>query len=461
MSNNSTSTLNMPKSLSFLTTELKTNTQELVKIRSFILSLKSNYKIKITEYNSVLSSILKKEAQIEESNLKLAKVKQKTNLSLYQLSSSVYFFKLKDSAKNPDCFHLFNILFTFCSPTQSNTDFDYSSYLLFIPKNSDFKELLESALDIQSDLYKESPDVFDKIKNAIPKEQVVQYPFDVLFEYFNLIYEIIAYENIIETQEEKHTKENNIKNSIFVEIKRIEREVNLNDCVYRRIDRNVNEINTLLNNYKALNNNSNKSIKNKLYKEFIQSLKDYHPMTERNYINKNYLTTLSINSEANCGNGNANAKMNGDNYTEQRYNGKRAKNSKQNSIYSSNSFKTTSNKQFLSSFAEILPDHPETEINNILKLIKGRKVPDEKTRNTNQCSTIESQRELLDEEDFTGRAIEYDLNDNKQSICEELPTCPTQIFSIRMTTIGSNNNILIDRESMRIQQSISRNRAIL
>lgn len=463
MSNNEPSTLNMPKSISYLSSELKSSTQELIRLRGIILSLKSYYKVSILEYNSILSSILDQEVQIEELNSKLAKLKQKTTLTLYQLSSPSYFLKLKDSAKNPDCSKQMNLLFAFCSPTESNINFDYSSYLLLIAKASDFIELLEYSFVNQNDLYQTSRFAFNRIKNVILNEKkTIQYPFDIIFEYINHLYLIIAYEEEKEHLMKKHNEETNKKNTIFVEIKRLEREVNSNDCIYRRIDKNVNEINTLLNNYKSLNSNNKKSAKSKLYKEFVQSLKDFHPMIDRTNVNKNYVSTLSINSEVNTGNGNANAKVNGDYHNEQKVKGKKARNSKQNSIHSNFSFVTTSNKNFISSFADILPDQPETELNNIISLLKKKNtLNDEKTRITNQCSTIESQREAFYEEDFTDKVIEYSFVENKQSICEELPISLTQKFSIRTTTIGNNNNLITNKESMKFNQSISRYKAIL
>ena len=255
-------------------------------------ALKSRFQSNIQEYQNEVKLTLEKENEIEQIFSKISKLKKRQELIMNNSLNDKFYKHLLEIAENPKKEKILKNYFSLILINETSDDERPAKELIEILKDKEeIKNLLFYAFDKYSDLKKNDEETFfiqkKNCKNFLEEIRGLEggeYPFDILIEYLNIIFDIIEYENKI--------KENNIilaklvekKNAKFMETKIIE--LNIRNWIkkIKKIKNDIKLIYKFIDKFKVQNENS-ENIDKKELKNLLNFIEEYKKQ-EKEYLKK-------------------------------------------------------------------------------------------------------------------------------------------------------------------------------
>ena len=255
-------------------------------------ALKSRFQSNIQEYQNEVKLTLEKENEIEQIFSKISKLKKRQELIMNNSLNDKFYKHLLEIAENPKKEKILKNYFSLILINETSDDERPAKELIEILKDKEeIKNLLFYAFDKYSDLKKNDEETFfiqkKNCKNFLEEIRGLEggeYPFDILIEYLNIIFDIIEYENKI--------KENNIilaklvekKNAKFMETKIIE--LNIRNWIkkIKKIKNDIKLIYKFIDKFKVQNKNS-ENIDKKELKNLLNFIEEYKKQ-EKEYLKK-------------------------------------------------------------------------------------------------------------------------------------------------------------------------------
>ena len=255
-------------------------------------ALKSRFQSNVQEYQNGVKLTLEKENEIEQIFSKISKLKKRQELIMNNSLNDKFYKHLREIAENPKKEKILKNYFSLILINETSDDERPAKELIEILKDKEeIKNLLFYAFNKYSDLKKNDEETFliQKIncKNFLEEIRGLEggeYPFDILIECLNIIFDIIEYENKI--------KENNMilaklvekKNAKFMETKIIE--LNIRNCIkkIKKIKNDIKLIYKFIDKFKVQNENS-ENIDKKELKNLLNFIEEYKKQ-EKEYLKK-------------------------------------------------------------------------------------------------------------------------------------------------------------------------------
>ena len=255
-------------------------------------ALKSRFQSNIQEYQNEVKLTLEKENEIEQIFSKISKLKKRQELIMNNSLNDKFYKHLREIAENPKKEKILKNYFSLILINETSDDERPAKELIEILKDKEeIKNLLFYAFDKYSDLKKNDEETFliqkKNCKNFLEEIRGLEggeYPFDILIECLNIIFDIIEYENKI--------KENNIilaklvekKNAKFMETKIIE--LNIRNWIkkIKKIKNDIKLIYKFIDKFKVQNENS-ENIDKKELKNLLNFIEEYKKQ-EKEYLKK-------------------------------------------------------------------------------------------------------------------------------------------------------------------------------
>lgn len=227
--------------------------------------IKSTHKTDIKEYHSLSKKILQLEDTIDSTEKAISTMQTKKQLIISNITDEYpYYLKAMSQRVLPSIMHSL-ILFL---------GFELEQEAIFyhlLKTGSNLKQLLENANLIQQTsnrLNKQTSnehsslfiDLKRKITNALMnnKKDLV-YPFDVIYDYMMIVYELIDRENERDKHKEEIESMINHKNVLFVKLKQSENEIIKNESNLTLLDKHILQLNDFINKLTRIKHNNLKS----------------------------------------------------------------------------------------------------------------------------------------------------------------------------------------------------------
>ena len=255
-------------------------------------ALKSRFQSNVQEYQNGVKLTLEKENEIEQIFSKISKLKKRQELIMNNSLNDKFYKHLREIAENPKKEKILKNYFSLILINETSDDERPAKELIEILKDKEeIKNLLFYAFNKYSDLKKNDEETFliqkKNCKNFLEEIRGLEggeYPFDILIECLNIIFDIIEYENKI--------KENNMilaklvekKNAKFMETKIIE--LNIRNCIkkIKKIKNDIKLIYKFIDKFKVQNENS-ENIDKKELKNLLNFIEEYKKQ-EKEYLKK-------------------------------------------------------------------------------------------------------------------------------------------------------------------------------
>ena len=280
------------QSIKIIVSEYSSKKEAMDKLKPIIIEKKTEYNNKIKLYQEITKKIILQENSIEKIQNKIVKIEKHQKTLLLNLTKKCYYHLLdiSENINNKLKYESLSKFLKLLTIKNYNEPFEGISIL----KNEyELKNLLQYLNEIYSNLDKTNIQTYKDFYLFYKENSKsnLEYPFDFLFEFIGTIFERIELKNNLLQQKKELDIENQNKNSLFLDLKKIETEIRQNDSVYRSLGMYRKYIHKILQKYKESKENSDFNSLKKIFLT-IENSKNFEQVN-----NLDNMSSLTMKSE--------------------------------------------------------------------------------------------------------------------------------------------------------------------
>ena len=285
--------ISITKTLSSLKGEEKDLTKEKEVLMMKIKNTKISYSKFLKMFNEQSKSVIDLEKSYETIQLKLSSLKKKKKLIIGAITKEYFsYFTPMCSRIDPAIYEGFLLFVGYDQEKKEQVDISIATKenLISLLDNSLHYLSLLSEIDYKE--YKEK-----KSKIVEEKKNEIQFPFDILYDYFTATFDIIDKEKESEIVLNKIENINMEKNLKFINLKALESDILKKETQLKNYEKYLLNVHTLLDKYKKISQQSPSLLKN-----LTKSVTDLKKVNSHGTIEKitpNKKTSSSTRKETN------------------------------------------------------------------------------------------------------------------------------------------------------------------
>ena len=363
--------ISITKTLSSLKEEEKDLTKEKEVLMMKIKNTKISYSKFLKMFNEQSKSVIDLEKSYETIQLKLSSLKKKQKLIIGAITKEYFsYFTPMCSRIDPAIYEGFLLFVGYDQEKKEQVDISIATKenLISLLDNSLHYLSLLSEIDYKE--YKEK-----KRKIVEEKKNEIQFPFDILYDYFTATFDIIDKEKESEIVLNKIENINMEKNLKFINLKALEIDILKKETQLKNYEKYLLNVHTLLDKYKKISQQSPSLLKN-----LTKSVTDLKKVNSHGTIEKitpNKKTSSSPRKETNSFKTIQNKTKMSTAPSSSKLNKTYSKNNNSLSLSNQKSKQPITTKKALSTFVSkhSTPIHTYTPGSNILDTIENFKLP--------------------------------------------------------------------------------------
>ena len=290
--------------MTFLQEEYNIKKEKLKLLKQESSQTKKQFQSQLQEYQKDTQLTIEKEKEIQLLFSKISKRKKRRALIIKNSFNNKFYSHLLEISTNKKKEKILENFFSLIM-VENNQEKRNIKELIEILKNEDeINNLLYYSYKIYCDLKSKDENLYNNLKqkfdnyvSEIKELEGEEYPFDEMFEYLGIIFEIIEYEKNIKEYNLILNKLIEKKNAKFVEIKNIENRIKNYNKNIKKIQSHIKIIHNFYDNFKEQNSHKDRNS----IKELIENIEEYKKIDfDYNKTNTNFDAITSLTFGTYC-----------------------------------------------------------------------------------------------------------------------------------------------------------------